>query len=117
MPRRTWILIAVVCFTAFGVVRMVYAAPLLFSDEPWALVPLALLTQGVLAVVAAAALFYRMGIAAGLVVALGVAVGVSALCEAFLWDVSAPLEGVLVFAGAILGAVFFARFVRAEPAD
>lgn len=114
MPRRTWILLAVAWLVAFGIWRLLHSAPLLFAGEPWSLVPFALFLQGMLAVLAAGALFYGMEIGSALVVLLGVAVGVTALFESFVWEITAPLAGILVFAVAILAAVLFARFVRGE---
>lgn len=114
MPRRSWILLAVVVLTAFGIWRLLQSAPLLFMGESWSLVPVALLVQGLLAVLAAGALFYGVGVAPGLVVALGVAVGVTALLESFVWEVTAPLAGIVGFVVAVLAALLLARFARGE---
>jgi len=114
MPRRNWILLVVVCLAVFGVWRLLLSVPLLFSDESWSLVPVALFVQGLLAVLAAAALFYGSEIAAALVLGLGLAVGVTALLESFAWEITAPLAGILTFVVAILAALLLARFVRGE---
>jgi hypothetical protein len=114
MPRRSWVLLAIAWLVAFGVWRLLHSAPLLFADETWSLVPLALFLQGMLAVLAAGALFYRMEIGSALVLLFGLAVGVTALLESFVWEITAPLAGIVVFAVAILAAVFLARFLRGE---
>ena len=116
MPRRSWVLLAAACFAAFGLWRLLHSVPLLLSGEPWSLVPFALFIQGLLSVLAAVTLFYRKELSAVLVVLLGVAVGVTALLESFVWDVRAPLSGILIFVVAVLAAVFFARLLRAERA-
>ena len=114
MSRQTWVLLAAVCLGAFGVWRLLHAIPLLPVAATLSLVPFALLIQGVLSLLAAAALFYRSERAALLVVLLGVAVGVTALLEVFVWEVTAPLAGILVFVVAVLAALLFARLLRAR---
>ena len=114
MPKRSWLLLAAACFAAFGVWRLLHSIPLLAVAATLSLVPFALFIQGLLSLLAAAALYYRSERAALLVVLLGVAVGVTALLESFVWEVTAPLAGILVFIVAVLAALLFARWLRAE---
>lgn len=115
MPRRSWLLLATACFAAFGVWRLLHSIPLLPVAASLSLVPFALFIQGLLSLLAAAALFYRSDRASLLVVLLGVAVGVTALLESFVWGVEAPLAGILVFVLAVVAALFLARWLRAAP--
>ncbi len=115
MPRRNAILVVAALLVVFGVWRLLNAVPLLLSGEAYAFVPLVLFVQGVLAVFSAMALFRSHASAPSLVVLLGVALATTALLEVFVWDVVAPLAGLLVAAAAIVSTVLFARYARGKP--
>jgi hypothetical protein len=115
MQRPPVVVVIAGLLMAFGLWRLFLLLPLLgagFTDVGSVAGRAA---QCVLAIVAGAAIWLRLSFATAAVWLLGLAVALTALYEAFVPGIVAPLLAVLQAIAALLGAALLVRLVQAPP--